>query len=528
MRYILTLSILLHFHHLFAQVQPAEGSRLNYRLAGLYAPSCSNCEFQVAMGSFMDADSFARQPLLTQQSRDGRAIIELPAFGKEYTWRTMDSKKKKPGSLHHFSTMPYANAYASKVQLRIISNTGKYNDCYVFVDATHTLYNMKGEQLWFVPDSLLLSTTKTGMRDLKVTPFGTITYLAEDLATEIDYNAKVLMNATGTGEVSGDSIAHFHHQLTRLSNGHYMALGSEHIALPLPYYHPDTTHRQDSAVTRSSDGTVMQNLEFGTIIEYDATGKVIWSWKSSAYFKNSDLFTHYLPDGTFAEKDVHENAFYFDEQEKVIYLGFREVSRILKIKYPEGTVIAAYGPQLQHSIEDLYAGTWCGQHCIGKTTTGNLYIYNNNSTTFDAMPQILEVKESNDKPDGLEQIWKYDCTPDGMTENEHSSFLQQTAMLQQTNNTGVKTYPVHLSSGGNVIDMGHDAYFVSMSGVFAKMFIVNKNNEVLWSAVPELTFFPGAPPTPIATYRASIITRKQLEQLITNTRSAMLAWLFAN
>jgi hypothetical protein len=262
----------------------------------------------------------------------------------------------------------------------------------------------------------------------------------------------------------------------------------------------------------------MQRVEFGTILEFDATGKVVWSWKSSSYFKNSDLFTRYLANGTFAEPDVHENAFYFDEREKVIYLGFREVSRILKIKYPEGTVIAEYGPRLQTSIEDLYSGTFCGQHRIMKTSSGQLYIYNNNSTAYDAMPQILEFKESKDQPGGLEKIWQYDCTTDGMTEQEHGSFLQQTALLQRPNGTGNKLYPVHVSSGGNVMVMGDDAMFVSMSGLFAKMLIINKNKEVLWSAVPELTFFPGAPPTPIATYRASILTRKELEKLITSTK----------
>jgi len=70
---------------------------------------------------------------------------------------------------------------------------------------------------------------------------------------------------------------------------------------------------------------------------------VTWSWKAFPWFKESDLrYYKSGKDKNYKKNNainVHENAFFFDEPNQVIYLGFRNISRILKIKYPEGYVM---------------------------------------------------------------------------------------------------------------------------------------------------------------------------------------------
>lgn len=39
---------------------------------------------------------------------------------------------------------------------------------------------------------------------------------------------------------------------------------------------------------------------------------------------------------------AHENSFFFDDKAKVIYLSLRNINSILKIKYPEGTILQIY------------------------------------------------------------------------------------------------------------------------------------------------------------------------------------------
>ena len=49
------------------------------------------------------------------------------------------------------------------------------------------------------------------------------------------------------------------------------------------------------------------------------------------------------------QQDVHENAFFFDEKNKVIYISFKYISTIIKLKYPEGIVLNTYGPMQNHN-----------------------------------------------------------------------------------------------------------------------------------------------------------------------------------
>jgi hypothetical protein len=43
----------------------------------------------------------------------------------------------------------------------------------------------------------------------------------------------------------------------------------------------------------------------------------------------------------------------------------------------------------------------------------------------------------------------------------------------------------HFTSGGNVVELPNHSIFASMSGPSSKIFIVTKNKEMLWSAIPE-------------------------------------------
>jgi len=235
-------------------------------------------------------------------------------------------------------------------------------------------------------------------------------------------------------------------------------------------------------------------LPFGTIIEYDEHGNVAWSWKSADYFRRSDIYYHFehgRPNPT-----AHENSFYFDEDSKIIYLGFRNISRVLKIKYPEGIVLNSYGEEFKADVPESGNGLFCRQHSVRRSDDGYLYLYNNNMcASGGGLPQIIKMKEPAPGSGQLKKIWEYDCTIDGLSADNHSTY--------------------RFPSGGNVIELQDRSLFVNMSSVYSKVFIVSNKKDVLWSAIPEKWNPAQKRWDMVYQYRASIIDQPDdLENMI--------------
>ena len=517
-RHALLLAFLLLPCILHAQFFPKEGRRLNYRLIGFSFPGVSgNSVVEIASGYQNNEASFEAHLLLKQTCTTNKAALEVPEFGSNYTWRISqpdkNTKKDQP-ELHHFSTLSNPSLDTGVAHLRIISNKENRKDIYVFVDALAALYDLNGNMVWFLPGLDQASVSYANIRDLKITPSGTITYLSGDKAYEIDYDGNILWSTPNTGEVSGEHTERYHHEFTKLSNGHYMILGNEPITLPLPLYHIDSTlPSQDGTIFYEND-TFRQKLSLGTVVEYDKDGKVSWSWKSSGYFKHSDLFNHYTANGRFPVGDVHENSFYFDEKNKLLYVGFRDISRIVKVKYPTGTVISEYGTRSKPGVDELCNELFCGQHSIGKRINGDIYLFNNNSLSTSAKPKIEILRETGKPKNPLLKIWEYTCTTDGMTSEELSLANKKNEKIQfMAQRTQKSLTKLRMSSGGNVIEMRDGSFFCSMSGDFGKMFII-KSNSVNWSAVAEKINTNNSTWMPLPTYRASIIEGNAMEQLL--------------
>ena len=115
----------------------------------------------------------------------------------------------------------------------------------------------------------------------------------------------------------------------------------------------------------------------GTIIEYDSSKNIVWSWKSSGYFTDADLFTKKSPKGELVAS-THQNSFFFDEKERCIYTSFRDINRVVKIEYPSGRILAQYGENYLHNPAITADGLFYGQHCCRTSAAGDLYLFNNN------------------------------------------------------------------------------------------------------------------------------------------------------
>jgi len=333
------------FHQLTAQLFPKEGSKLNYTIIGFSFPTQKNAvkyKIQLAAKNYYDVDSFENKVIANFYSGDSKMIERVPAFGLNYTWRVIyissDSSVTK-GALHHFSTGSIPATDTAINRLRITNGAKKYADAFVILDEQNVICDMHGTPVWYLPVIEKIDSNLLMARDLKLSPKGTITFFANMKVYETNYNGELLWSLPKSATKGRDAMHYFyHHQFSMLNNGHYMAL----INPPPP---------QVTEVEEKNDPDSISDIQkksLGSIEEYDSAGKVIWSWESFDFFKKfpqQTLKSYFYEDVGSAKTllDVHLNAFYFDEKNKAVYLSFKNISSIVKIKYPEGNVLAVYG-----------------------------------------------------------------------------------------------------------------------------------------------------------------------------------------
>src|ERR1022692_4874216 len=100
-------------------------------------------------------------------------------------------------------------------------------------------------------------------------------------------------------------------------------------------------------------------------------------WRSSMYFNGSDINNHVSPNG-IQNISTHDNAFFFNEKDSTLYISYINISRIIKVKYPEGKVINVYGEIFKPGIQSKGNNLFCAQHCCMISRKGYSYFFNNN------------------------------------------------------------------------------------------------------------------------------------------------------
>ena len=515
MQKIIYLSVL--FFYLFplsilSQIHPMEGAKLNYRIIGFSFPETVKSmiyTIEIASGNYTTETPFKQNLISTTIAKTNKIVIEVPSFSTSYTWRVRSDKNRWNDTIfHHFSTLMSNNADTSNYRFAIEQQASEFQDAFVFNDGNKVLYNMHGEPVWFLPNIKGVVDDYSVIRDLKITLQNTITFLTFNMAYEISYDGEILWAAPNNGKVSGGENEHYHHELTRLTNGHYMILG--HEALPWKWEydkHGDsmivminksknssretTTIAQKNLAGNAPTG-ISKRAEMGTIIEYNEQGKVIWSWKSSTFYKGEKLK---MLKGSMGFKDSHENAFFFDEKSKIIYVSFKNTNQILKIQYPEGTVMRVFDGTITKN--GIKTSIFSEQHACKVSPKGEIYIYNNNIANQYSLPNVTILQEPAFRGDYYKAIWSHEY-PD--------------------ENNNIKREP--LTSGGNVIPLQDGSIFVSSCVPYAHVYIITREKEFLWDASLEKWNAMEHIWKPFPQYRASIITtRKKMEDMIWRSAS---------
>jgi hypothetical protein len=528
-----------------SQTLPIEDRILNYKIIGFSFPSVKNAscyKLEVAAGRFNSEDSFSNHIILSKTSDKNRVIVKVPDFGRQYTWRVTiasgTTAGTKPGIFHHFSTgiIPWVDTNVA--HLRVTVPAEKFRDAYVLLDGTGVMYDMSGDPVWYLPnvDSSVYETRE--VRDLKLTAQGTITFLLKSgkvaadnvRAMEVGYNGDILWTAPDNGKISGEQTEHYHHEFTRLTNGNYMILGDEYQFWELPVQDSSLISVNNATVIRGKNKLLSQKLQFGTIIEYDKKGHVLWSWKSSDYTRKSDIYERKTPNGLFNIgkvtnpkpniNDMHENAFYFDEKDNAIYVSFRNINRVIKIRYPSADLVDTYGELFTPGTPESGNNLFCGQHNCRLSFDGSLYLYNNSCIAGAGGVTLLRADASEKLR--LKKVWEYKCETNAVgtdiRSNERSvkTFgFSGTSAHRQTDVFSQKSIQFDLTSGGSVFEMPDSSIFVSTCIPYNDLFIVNRDKKILWSAYAEKYNKDYKTWSGVSSYRCHIIdSEASFEKLI--------------
>ena len=173
------------------------------------------------------------------------------------------------------------------------------------------------------------------------------------------------------------------HEVKQIPNGNYMAFQKVFQSGPIAegnwsFYFQGQGYQ--------ADGITSEFPWLGLkIVEFDKdTNEEVWSWNPFEHFSMEDYdvyagtWWNAAFDGFFDW--MHSNAFHFDEQESVIYVSHRHLSRLSKISYPSGEVIWNMGLPSEYGTGDDNICTdllFSFQHHIQLMDNGDLLFFDN-------------------------------------------------------------------------------------------------------------------------------------------------------
>mgnify|MGYP001166609943 FL=1 len=212
------------------------------------------------------------------------------------------------------------------------------------------------------------------------------------------------------------------HEIKQIPNGNYMGITTEYQLGPIPIG-PWTESYQNLGYV--ADGYTNEFTWRGTkITEWDSQSReAIWDWNPFEHFSTDDYDSlegrWWSPINGSSYGMIfdwnHVNAFHFDEEESMVYISNRNLSRITKVSYPDYNLIWNMGPPSDFGYGDNNICTdllFSCQHHIQLLDDGDLLFFDNGklSEIFlnDQYPtsRIRRIRVEDDAY--CETIWEYE------------------------------------------------------------------------------------------------------------------------
>ena len=264
-----------------------------------------------------------------------------------------------------------------------------------------------------------------------ISPYGELYGVNDGEGIKFNFNHESLWETPGGTSIDS-------HEVKQIPNGNFMAFVPTYQLGPIPI--GDWTNMAQN-FGYTADGITDEFWWMGLrIVEFDKdTREEVWSWEPFEHFSMEDydqyggMWWQAIFEGFFDW--MHTNAFHFDEEESVIYVSHRHLSRISKISYPSGEVIwnmglpAEYGVGEDNICTDL---RFSFQHHIQLMDDGTLLFFDNgnisNIVAGDENPttRLRRVRVIDDSY--CETEWQYD-----LPQNLHGLGMGSVQLLDNGN-----------------------------------------------------------------------------------------------
>lgn len=433
-----------------APFKPEPGAKLNHTQIMFEYPAVSKAmEYHLVVRQRVvnDKKDTTIVPAIDQRDSTTATLVDGLHFNSLYEWdvEALDASGKtiSKSPTHRFSILYFPETDPALNRVRVIKNDSKNVSGLVTLDYSHSIVNRAGDPVWTVVPIPMMISPSDLIRDIRVTPQGTITMLTTRQVYELDIDGKILWKGPNDGAVSGDKSEYYHHAFQRLPNGNYLAMSNEIIVKNLP------------------DGSDTVRVNFGTLIEYPFWGKPVWVWRSKDYFTGNEIFNSRSDKGKL-QASLHLNAVSVDAKGEYLYAGFRDMNRVLKIEKKTGKVVASYGNKM-----------FWHQHDANIFPDGTIAVFNNDSI---ADPKITSSAMIFDQSTPPKITWKLDCNFDSLS-----------------NGKSEKMGSVDLLPNGH--------YLIDMGGV-NRVIEVSREKEIFWDVFPESWSVTEKKWTELKQYRA--------------------------
>jgi hypothetical protein len=405
-------------------------------------------------------DSLKTKPLQKLKNKIPAFNVNGLEWTKSYWWvvRTYDQDKlMNESDLRKFS-IGKKNGALNVLDTRFevkTNKTDKHNGGYILLDHGRGIFDRYGKQLWALPATEGLVDERKLIRDVKLTPDNTITFLAGPVPVEIDFEGNVIWKAPYPFMIGADTVT-YHHDFRKMPNGHYYVLGNRKVARKVIGDFSDDKIKDEIAMRRINGALVKKTL-LGMLMEFDADGKLVWCWDVNDYVTDEDLNYKKNENGlpSFA---THMNAFSVNKANTKAYVGFRDLCRIVRIDKKTKKVEFSYGEKYPSGEARTGNNLLMGQHDASITDRGTILVFNNNSQLGKGgTSSVLELKDVNNEKENV-LIWKFDLNFDTLTDGKSTA-------------------------AGNVTEQSNGNLLVG-AGTMPRLFEVTKSKEIVWDVFP--------------------------------------------
>ena len=452
-------------------IHPPDGSELSYvHVLFKWEAISGSSRYDFQLSSSNDFSD----PLISNNTADLNYIVkDAINWESNYYWRVRSDNGT--WLIGEFSTGSPSYVFASSdvdpVEIQV--NSSMDSDGIIIYGMYDPFYSaaidMNGNEVWNSGD---IDTYMFSSVDHNYNFLGAAAKFPPNFNGEFGIEFTIEDGITWSQPTYGDEDAFLQHELIKLPNGNLMGFEityKEHFVPnsdDYPEYFSESFDFSFENNIPGWDGSFPYPWTWKgeRIVEWDINGNEVWSWDVFDYFDLDDFdfkngFWEYAASNNEPFDWTHFNALAYDENEDMIYVSSKNLSRITKINKNSGEIIWHVGRRWlgeDNIIEPVeQADRFSGQHGLQLLNNGNLVIFDNgissgiNDGTNIEKSRAMELKIS----DILEVIWSY-------------------------------TLPVDLYGviSGNVQKLSNGNYFITTVGSSdgAHSLEVNNSGEIVW------------------------------------------------